>query len=117
MNRTEEQEFKDMLKELKQQNKPTGYEWFLKDKNNLLEMELEELKKENCLLNADIREKIKEIVYLKQDVEGYLKKEAVNFIRLFKESCQDKEVNEEMQLHVNRFIYRLTHCLFLSKRR
>ena len=117
MIKTEEQQFKDMLKELRQQHKSTQYELVLRNENRLLDMELQQLKNDNNLLHAENITKIKELVDMKFHIETFMRKEAISFMRLFKESCQDKEVTEEMQIYINNFIYKLTHCLFLSKRK
>ena len=117
MNKTEEQQFKDMLKELRQQHKPTQYELVLRNENKLLEIELQELKNDNALLKAENIAKIKEIVDLKFHIETYMRKEAISFMKLFKESYQDKELNEQIQVYINNFIFKLTHCLFLSTRK
>ena len=117
MNRIEEQQFKDMLNELRQQHKQTQYELVLRNENKFLEMELQQLKNENSSLSADIIAKIEEIIDIKHHVENFMKREAVSFMRTFKESCKDKEITEEMQVYINNFIYKLTHCLFMSKRR
>lgn len=117
MNKTEEQEFKEMLKQLRKQKQPTAYEIILRNENKLLEMELAQYKNDNNLLHAENIAKIKEIVELKFNVEDFMKKEAISFMRTFKDSCKDKEIADEMQIYINNFIYKLTHCLFLSKRR
>lgn len=116
MNKTEEQQFKEMLKELRQQHKPTQYELILRNENKLLEMELQQLKNDNALLKAENIAKIKEVVDLKFHIETFMKKEAISFMRLFKEVCQDK-ATEEIQIYINNFIYKLSHCLFLCKRK
>ena len=112
-----DKEFKEMLSHLrKQQNQQSVYEKILRNENNLLEMELMQCKNENSFLIADNISKIEEIVNIKSDVETFMKKEAITFMKIFKQSCKDKEVTDEMQLHINNFIYKLKHCLFLSKR-
>ena len=117
MDRTEEQEFKEMVKQLRTKTKISQFEYELREENLLLEKEISELKNDNALLNAEVRDRIKEIVELKFNVENFIKREAISFMRLFKGTSNNETLTDEVQTYINHFIYKLTHCLFLSKRR
>lgn len=116
MNR-EEQEFKDMLNKLRQGTKSSLLEYEIREENILLEKENINLKNDNALLSATIREKIKENIDLKFNIEKFMKREAVSFMRLFKDSCNDNTLTDEMQSYINHFIYKLKHATYLCNNR
>ena len=113
MNKNGEQEFKNMLKELKQKNsKPTLYELELKNQNSILGHEIETLEAEKSVLMQKYLEELENNTDIIHNVKVFCKKEAISLMRMCKTLSEDKQLNEELQHYINHFIFKLQHCIF-----
>lgn len=112
----EEQAFKEMLNKLRKTTKMSELMLELQQENKLLEKELKQCKDEKAIIQSDLIVQIKRYTELRVNIEIFMKREAISFMKMFRYICDDMTFTDEIQSLVNNFIYKLTHGIYLSSR-